>query len=159
MLLVVDGSAPVRSAFRMSIGSSLMVVLGASVLLALACCTKSARDAGTPLGQEPNRSSSTASMSPVAAPSGPADDCIRACGMLAECDAAETRDCPSRCAASPLHQRGQLHCLASRILWIDEDGCGSMLDTYRRFDPEDDCVDPQPTSPVTPRHPGEVSPL
>ena len=149
----------------MGIGSSVVVIFGASGLLAVACCVQSAREgarpveAVTPRAAEQKRLSSTASANLVAGPSGPGDDCKKACGMLAECDAAGTRECPSRCAASRLHQRGRLHCLASRIFLIDEEGCGSMLDTYRRFAPEDDCDESQPAPPATPSDTGHVSPL
>jgi hypothetical protein len=65
--------------------------------------------------------------------------CQDVCHALSACQGAAVASCSDICAASHWVESHGLRCLALRILWIDEEGCGRMLATYAAFSPGDRC--------------------
>jgi len=72
-------------------------------------------------------------------------DCCDACAMVGECTGSQLdfADCERTCEDSIYVANQDIQCLALRIYWIDEEGCGSIVAAYERFDLADDCQGPQ----------------
>jgi hypothetical protein len=68
----------------------------------------------------------------------------KACAMVAACygDPQEAAACIESAVDSVwIDTVNQTRCLSLRILWIDEEGCGSILEAYESFEPDDMCED------------------
>lgn len=69
-------------------------------------------------------------------------DCCEACVLVNECrPEVSVETCEERCLDSNFILRNQSHCLAMRVLWIDEEGCDVIGPTWDRFDDDDFCID------------------
>lgn len=68
-------------------------------------------------------------------------ECMQACELVLECKPETSKiECRQGCLDSALVvNNGPIHCMALRIFWIDEEGCGSIVEAYQSFDPADDC--------------------
>jgi len=73
--------------------------------------------------------------------SDPKDPCSDVCQTLEGCAEEPLTECHERCEQSVWVAAHDTRCLALRVYWIDEEGCGVMLDTYEHFEPDDDCAD------------------
>ena len=68
--------------------------------------------------------------------------CFDACKALEACGVEDPFDsCVAACYSSIFVESHDTHCLALRVLWIDEEGCPAILDAYRSFNTADDCSD------------------
>jgi len=68
-------------------------------------------------------------------------NCADAC-YLVDCCAPDRdlkAECLERCAASVYVPSHEIHCLALRVFWLDEEGCESIVSTYDNFELDDDC--------------------
>ena len=70
--------------------------------------------------------------------------CDKACGLVADCVPDARSACATRCRQSVWVEPHRAHCLALRILWIDEEGCQRIAPTWQLFDDHDDCSGPPP---------------
>ncbi len=68
-----------------------------------------------------------------------APECTELCKQLTACAAKALPECNQRCIESAWVETHKKHCLALRVAWINEEGCGKMLATYDAFEPSDDC--------------------
>lgn len=69
--------------------------------------------------------------------------CADVCADLEQCAKKKLPECRERCERSRWVDINRVNCLALRVYWINEEGCGKMLDTYEHFR-ADDCVDLRP---------------
>jgi hypothetical protein len=69
------------------------------------------------------------------------NSCCRSCLLVHGCDTSIAVDtCVARCEASNWTLLNKDYCLATRILWIDEDGCDRILATWHSFNDNDLCL-------------------
>jgi hypothetical protein len=116
--------------------------------LAIAACLLGAcaADAGPPIGGDDI--SDPAVPAPLSSscatdPDEPHADCCAACDLVYQCTHShqDLTTCYDRCVASDWVEGHEIECLALRIFWIDEEGCGTIVPTYQSYDPADDCTD------------------
>ena len=96
---------------------------------------------GTDGAEDPASAGGAASESAGGASSEPEDACSDVCQTLEDCAEEPLAECHERCEQSFWVEAHDVRCLALRVYWINEEGCGVMLDTYEHFEPDDDCAD------------------